>query len=421
MWYRIHWKILPGMWNKDPMTSFDAEYRLILDGESPEERGSCSYVVDERGITLNPRGGIPVLIGFAEVASWKAEDYELIHLLADGTRLHVFKLARRFDECVSCLSEARRKHFAKSLLLEENGAPDEERGYYERKNAAGELLGSGRCSVHLQSTSLACFPDVELPFLEPYGAICATSPDDDQYHYLLSMDDGDQVLLHHFAKRTDQLIAGIETRRSALAHRQSEALAALSPESGAMVLRKAAQLLRDGVPVERGQLETAAPGLWDSLWRSGFLEDRREYAEILLNQASSVFVVIKETGAWGAPEDTPSALINRRLLFLFHIGQTVVAEAPSTDDTATYTFSISGDVTSFTRKLCRAFAAIQFRREPIYLPSTSMNTPPHDRYAEACRLLPELILARNAFTGRIIHTSPASWQQELTRILSLTT
>lgn len=38
---------------------------------------------------------------------------------------------------------------------------------------------------------------------------------------------------------------------------------------------------------------------------------------------------------------------------------------------------------------------IQFRREPIYLPLSAMTTPPHDRYAEACRLLPDCCRVNN--------------------------
>jgi hypothetical protein len=400
------------------MTTFEAEYSLPGPNASHGEQGACTIDLEGAGIVVTPRGSASIPVRFAEIVTWRPEDYVIVMALADGSTLRLAKLARRFDEFVSGFRETRRDHFRESLLLEEDGTSEAESGSYEWKAAGGGMLCSGTCSVHLQRTSLACFPDVELPFLLPYGSLTGVSRDDDQYRLVLSADAGGEMVLHHFGRRTDTLFAGVEELRSQLAKRQGEAIAALAPEIGAMVIRRAGQLLRDGVPAERGELEAAAPGVWEALWRSGFDEERRPYAEYLREKASTASVVIKETGKWGASEETPPALADRRMLFLFHIGTQIVVEVPSSEDTATYVFHACGDVPGFVRKLCRALASVQFRREPLYVPLSAMTTPPQDRYAEACRLLPELIAARKAFAGRAIHSSVESWQKELDGIVS---
>jgi hypothetical protein len=245
--------------------------------------------------------------------------------------------------------------------------------------------------------------------------------DRELYGPVLEKYTGEKLLLSRFARRTDDLVCGIEERRQALARRQSDAIAALAPELGAMSLRRGAQSLRDGVPVSREQLDTAAPGLWSSIWRTGFAEERRVYAEFLEARAHRIYMVIKETGPWGASEETPPALADRRLLYLFDTGTTLAVEAPSTDDAATMLFRMpdSGGE-SFVRELCRGLAAVQFRREPVFLPLSEMTAEPASRYREACRLLPELATVRKAFVGRAIHASFAAWQRDLEKAVAQT-
>ena len=65
----------------------------------------------------------------------------------------------------------------------------------------------------------------------------------------------------------------------------------------------------------------------------------------------------------------------------------------------------------------RSNAGIKFKREPVYLPLAALNVAPHDRYAEAARVLPELVAARAAFVGRAVHSSPVAWEGQLNEAL----
>jgi len=391
--------------------SFDADYTLTFPAGAGSETGRGTIDVAGPGLTVTPSNSAALPIRFAEVVDWQAEDYACELSQADGSTLRLTKLARRYDEFVLTFRETRREHFLKALLLEEEIEALFKEGSYERHVPDGENPASGVCSVYLQRRSLACFPDRALPFLLPYGAITAIDRSDDRYRLTLKSDDGGQLILQRFGKETDQLYDRLETLRAALSRRQGEAIAALAPETSALVLRNAGQILRDGVAAEHHQLETVSPEVWAALWSNGFNEERRPYAAYLLDRARNAYVVIKETGTWGAPDNTPPPLADRRMLFLFPIGDKIVVETPSAEDTATYIFRFSGAVAGPVHTLCRALTAVQFRREPLYLPLSDMTVPPYDRYAEACRLLPELVAARKAFAGRAIHANLASWQQ----------
>lgn len=393
-------------------SSFTAEYRLTITGEPVAESGICIVTFPEAGIRVTPHGNVSIEINFSEITGWLAADYLLDLSLSDGTGLSLSKLARRYDEFIDTFRTNRREHFFSALLLEEGEHLDMD-GAFELQSSAGEMVTSGACSLSLQSTSLACFPDTSLPFLVPYGSIFEIVQDQERYKITITCDDGRKLVLLRFARRSDELQRSLEEHRAALYGRQSLALSTLAPNTGAIPLRKVASLLRDGVPAGRKKIEAAAPGFWDTLWNTGFCEERRGYAEVLLAKATEAYVVIKETGPWGASDNTPSALADRRLLYLFQIGSALVVEAPSTDDAATYIFKIKGESQEFTRTLCRALAAIQFRREPIYLSDTELGKPPFDRYTEAIRLLPALADTRIAFIDRAIHNSLDSWTRSI--------
>jgi len=71
------------------------------------------------------------------------------------------------------------------------------------------------------------------------------------------------------------------------------------------------------------------------------------------------------------------------------------------------------------QQLNRAIVLLNFRREPIYLPDSSLEIQPrYRRYAIACRKLPELRRLRASFLGRAIHSSPETWQKQFESFLS---
>lgn len=395
------------------MEPFKADHRLTGPRIATPQSGPCVVVVAGGGLEVTPQGGATLPVRFTEIRSFGVADYALWLELHDGSRLELSRLARRLDELARVIKDSRRAHLSPALLLEEQGGAVVEKGAYERRRPSGEPEGAGPCAVHLQKTSIAVYPEVASPFLVPYGTVVGARHDPDAYGLALTRDDGELLLLTRFGKRTDALARGLEEKRAALAARQSAALAALAPGLGPVATRDGAALLRDGVPAGRAALDRAAPGLWDAVWKYGFNEERRPYAEVLLARATRSFAVIKETGPWGAAEGTPAALADRRLLYLFELGRALVIEAPSTDDAATYVFRLAGDGEAFARALCRALAAVQFRREPIYLAESAMRAPPHDRYAEAVRVLPELAATRAAFLGRAIHNSVEAWKREV--------
>jgi hypothetical protein len=100
----------------------------------------------------------------------------------------------------------------------------------------------------------------------------------------------------------------------------------------------------------------------------------------------------------------------------------VAWEATSRGGRATYVFRqpFSPDAPSFdeaVQALNRGLVALNFRREPVYLPDERLQTDLRFRqYAIAARKVPELALVRRAFVGRAIHRSVPAWRTQLERL-----
>ena len=60
---------------------------------------------------------------------------------------------------------------------------------------------------------------------------------------------------------------------------------------------------------------------------------------------------------------------------------------------------------------------INFRREPIYLPTERLEEAEYVKYKIALQRIPSLQLIRSLFIGRIIHSSPEQWKNDVMELL----
>jgi hypothetical protein len=62
--------------------------------------------------------------------------------------------------------------------------------------------------------------------------------------------------------------------------------------------------------------------------------------------------------------------------------------------------------------------AINFRREPIYLKDEDLEKPEYLKYKTAVGRIPELKLIRQLFAGRVVHSSPEEWKNNVDELVS---
>ena len=61
--------------------------------------------------------------------------------------------------------------------------------------------------------------------------------------------------------------------------------------------------------------------------------------------------------------------------------------------------------------------AINFRREPIYLPDERLEEPQYQKYKFAIAKIPALSGLRQLFIGRVIHRTPEQWKNDTMDLL----
>ena len=104
-----------------------------------------------------------------------------------------------------------------------------------------------------------------------------------------------------------------------------------------------------------------------------------------------------------------------------HLAVEVIA---GTSGFATYVYRCAGvgnDTKAFAdtaNVVSRAMVALNFYREPLYVPEKEIETGRFGEYKLAVRKLPYLRAARERFVGRAAHTTPESWARQIAKLLA---
>ncbi|MGQ9604522.1 MAG: hypothetical protein ACUVUU_10015 [bacterium] len=75
------------------------------------------------------------------------------------------------------------------------------------------------------------------------------------------------------------------------------------------------------------------------------------------------------------------------------------------------------EIDNFIKRINRCMLAINFRREPIYLPDERLKEPEYQKYQFAIAKIPALQELRQLFIGRVIHSSPEQWKKDVMDLL----
>jgi hypothetical protein len=168
------------------------------------------------------------------------------------------------------------------------------------------------------------------------------------------------------------------------------------------------------------------PRLPEAIVAKAVDEPMRPYFEALLARSSkdvlmAGFKFVREDEQTEEPAEGDAAApdTDREPFFFWFFfpltGRDLVAwESTTGGGRATYFFRAQPPVESAIRQLTRGLALVNFRREPVYLPDSSLEQQPKfRRYLIGARKLPDLRALRSAYAGRAIHSSPEAWASQL--------
>jgi hypothetical protein len=355
-----------------------------------------------------------------------------------GESFMLFNIGYRYEDFLRTLHQTRNELVLHDLLMQEKVRKKGAKTEYRHLGKNGEEIAKGRCEPRLYDSAMVVMPESAELIRVPYSSIVSVTTDD--FKLNVSTEEGDRL---EFAMLGREL----EPMRKALADAVAEMTAKVQamlkdafPEGDPRLIAQAAKLMKEGRAAKKADIEAACPGLWAALEMkvAGYdLEGEYKFLSSL-GQRDKARIGMKRSLVAGEGEGKLSEYV----FFLAPIystdsnkgGNAVAFEAASGEEEgrATYFFrtmerdeyreaqtmeALDVATERFLDDVGSALIAINFRREPIYLPEAKLYTPEYSQYRYALARIPELRLLRDHFVGRVIHSDPLQWGTDVSDLL----
>jgi len=82
---------------------------------------------------------------------------------------------------------------------------------------------------------------------------------------------------------------------------------------------------------------------------------------------------------------------------------------------------LTRELENLIKNINRAMIDVNFRREPIYLSESQLDSSKYVQYRFAIARMPSLRMLRSLFIGRVVHSSPEQWKSDVTSLLAFNT
>lgn len=422
----------------------------MADRQGQTSGGEAKASLDTASLTLAPPAGEPLTISLREILTLAAADYAVSLELAAGERLSLSRLGHAYEDFVRELSLARSEVLLRDMLMQEKLLKRGVSARYQRfegEKAAGE----GPCQVRVYETGLVVLPFGGDPVRLPFGYVAGLA--DGDYRLTVTTEQGGRIVLSMLGRELDPVKKALTDAMSALALRSQAAVKELLPLADAVTARRLAALMKDGRAARRADVDAISPQLWPDLEKklaaAGMGEEYRHLDALARRDRICIGykkgLVKGDEYVWLlAPVYGDRAAGNAIVMEVAQVGE--AADEPAADAAAgpaggaptagpgkaTYLFRILSrkeypgasqetldTATDAAIKLINdCMLAVNFRREPVYLPDDRLREPGYVKYLFSVARLPELRELRGRFVGRVFHYGPDQWKGDLRAALT---
>lgn len=396
--------------------------------------GDAAASIEDGALTIAPKEGEAMAFSLRDVDMITERDYRIRVDLADQGSLMLFNLGYKYEDFARGLVKARNEQTLQDLLMEEKlrkqGVPADYS--YDAGSAGG--VAQGRCEVRLYETALVIMPERSDLVRIPYSEIVTAKAEN--LRLAMRLESGGILELSRLGRELDPLAKGVEDSMAALSSMVQRMLKDVLPGADPASILRASRYMKEGRAARKGDLETACPGLWPALeMKIAGLGLGEEYAFLSAKaQRDRVRIGMKRTLMGEAAGDYIWLLAPIYSADPSTGGNAIAFEATSGEDEgrATYFFRIMGreqyrqarDPAALDRAaeeglavISRGLMAINFRREPIYIPEERLYAPEYSRYRYSMMRVPELRTLRERFAGRVVHSSAEQWKADVDELL----
>jgi len=290
----------------------------------------------------------------------------------------------------------------------------ETRGEYAGCENGRAARGHGAFEVH----------DACVLFLPPDDGgrrvpLCFVSAMETAPHGLtLRLDDGDSHTFSKMGYDAEAFADAVEKRLRTLRQRSVEGVKALDPGLTSAQAADIARHMSEGTAAPVGDLARIAPSFVRALeTKIGGSRGAQSYAFFkTVCDPARIHVGVKRTARHSEEAQGDDLMI--WMIAPGKDGRTAAVEfAVAEDETASFLYRYTTDFPSFVRAFNRAFEAIGFRREVVWIRDTDLKKPEHADYMMAVKRNEMLRQIRDCFSGRVIHASPEHWKREMRKAM----
>ena len=396
--------------------------------------GQAKARVDEESLTILPEAGETLFFSLRDILDISDVDYRMRLTLSSKEDLALFNVGYQYQDLLRNISQLRNEMLLKDMLMNEKLKKSGVQAEYIYYDETGKEKQRGKCEPRLYETGLVLMPEKGELTRIPYSDISEWRGED--YIVTITSESGEKIVLSKMASQFDPFRKVLSDSMNQLSLRVQSWLKELLPEANPSVIREAARFMKEGKAARRSDIESLSPELWKRLeMRLEAAGLNEEYGFLKsLSQQDRICIGFKR-GLMGD-------LTGDYIWFLIPVysansqepGNAVAMEAASEDGggKATYFFRIVSrkdyaalksiqdmhkEADSFIKGINRCMLATNFRREPIYLSDEKLADPRYTRYRFAIQKLPALQTLRRLFIGRVIHSSPEQWKQDVAELL----
>lgn len=410
-------------------------YSLIDMNKHGTGKSDSQLRLEEENISILPQFGEPLYISYRDILEIFEADYKIYLTLTSKEKLTIFNLGYKYEDFLRILSRLRNEILLKDMLMNETLRKSGVEAEFVYLDESANEKQRGRCELRLYETGLVIIPEKGELIRLPYSDILEILEKD--FTLSITTDFGERFVFSMMGKQFDSFIKTFSDLMNELSLKVQSSLKELLPKADPSVIRRAAKFMKEGKAAKRSDLDSISSELWEEL------EKKLEVAGIKEEYEFLKFLAQKEKMCIGLKRGLLGDLTGEYIWFLIPIysvnssnpGNAVAMEAISGegDGKATYFFRIVSrkdypnftniedlhrEIDDFKKRMNRCMFAINFRREPIYLPDERLKEPQYQKYQFAIQKIPALQELRQLFIGRVIHSSPEQWKKDVIELLT---
>ena len=421
--------------------TYSAEYLLSAEDGHETARGQAQAQLDEENLSILPQLGEAIRIPLRQISLITQPGYSIELTLTSKENLTLSKVGRGLEDLFRGTSKLRNEILLKDMLMNETVVKSAMEADFVYRDSTGQEKEKGTCEPRLYETALVVITDRGDLHRIPYSEIARVR--EEPYAAAVDTEGGEGLVFSRMGKELDPWKRSLGEAMNALTAKVQAFLQELLPAADPATIRKVARLMKEGRAARRMDIEAVSPDLW--------LRLEKKLASIGLSDEYAFLKSLARVKRMciGVKRGLMGDLTGEYVWFLAPIygtdpkqpGNAIAMEAAASGEggrgggKATYFFRMAAPAdyaalrspeqldTAADRaitRINRCLQAINFRREPVYLSEEQMWEPRYAKYQFAVQRIPELRELRGLFMGRVVHSSPEQWRQDIRALLAQT-